>query len=122
PDVQAAFEALACAVVQRLPELSVVAVTGSSGKTSTKDLLAQVLAEHGPTVAARESYNSEVGVPLTVLQVKPDTRHLVVEIGARGVGHIAHAVQVVRPDVSVVLNVGSAHLGEFGSVEAIAAA
>jgi UDP-N-acetylmuramoyl-tripeptide--D-alanyl-D-alanine ligase len=73
-------------------------------------------------VAARESYNSEVGVPLTVLQVRPDTRHLVVEVGARGVGHIAHAVQVVPPDVSVVLNVGSAHLGEFGSVEAVAAA
>ena len=121
-DVQAAFEALARGVVDRLPDLSVVAVTGSSGKTSTKDLLAQVLAELGPTVAARESYNSEVGVPLTVLQVRPDTRYLVVEMGARGVGHIAHATRVVPPDVSVVLNVGSAHLGEFGSVEAVAAA
>ena len=110
-------------VLDRLPELSVVAITGSSGKTSTKDLLAQVLADLGPTVAARESYNSEVGVPLTVLQVRPDTRYLVVEIGARGVGHIAHATRrVVPPDVSVVLNVGSAHLGEFGSVEAVAAA
>jgi UDP-N-acetylmuramoyl-tripeptide--D-alanyl-D-alanine ligase len=121
-DVQAGFEALARGVVDRLPDLSVVAVTGSSGKTSTKDLLAQVLADLGPTVAARESYNSEVGVPLTVLQVRPDTRYLVVEVGARGVGHIAHAMTVVPPDVSVVLNVGSAHLGEFGSVEAVAAA
>ena len=119
-DVQAAFEALARAVVDRLPDLKVVAVTGSSGKTSTKDLLAQVLAELGPTVAARESYNSEVGVPLTVLQVRPQTRYLVVEMGARGVGHIAHACRVVPPDVSVVLNVGSAHLGEFGSVQAVA--
>ncbi|HKG48938.1 MAG TPA: UDP-N-acetylmuramoyl-tripeptide--D-alanyl-D-alanine ligase [Actinomycetales bacterium] len=119
-DVQAAFEALARGVVDRLPDLTVVAVTGSSGKTSTKDLLAQVLSELGPTVAARESYNSEVGVPLTVLQVRPDTRYLVVEMGARGVGHIAHATRVVPPDVSVVLNVGSAHLGEFGSVEAVA--
>ena len=121
-DVQAAFEALARGVVDRLPDLTVVAVTGSSGKTSTKDLLAQVLSAMGPTVAARESYNSEVGVPLTVLQVRPDTRYLVVEVGARGVGHIANAIRVVPPDVSVVLNVGSAHLGEFGSVQAVAEA
>jgi UDP-N-acetylmuramoyl-tripeptide--D-alanyl-D-alanine ligase len=119
-DVQAAFEALARGVVDRLPDLTVVAVTGSSGKTSTKDLLAQVLSGLGPTVAARESYNSEVGVPLTVLQVRPDTRYLVVEMGARGVGHIAHACRVVPPDVSIALNVGSAHLGEFGSVQAVA--
>jgi UDP-N-acetylmuramoyl-tripeptide--D-alanyl-D-alanine ligase len=119
-DVQAAFEALARGVVERLPELTVVAVTGSSGKTSTKDLLAQVLSGLGPTVAAPESYNSEVGVPLTVLRVRPETRYLVVEMGARGVGHIAHATRVVPPDVSVVLNVGSAHLGEFGSVQAVA--
>ena len=122
PEVQAAFEALARGVVDRLPDLTVVAVTGSSGKTSTKDLLAQVLAELGPTVAARESYNSEVGVPLTVLQVRPDTRYLVVEMGARGVGHIAHACRVVPPSISIVLNVGSAHLGEFGSVQAVAGA
>jgi UDP-N-acetylmuramoyl-tripeptide--D-alanyl-D-alanine ligase len=121
-DVQKAFEALARAVVDRLPDLTVVAVTGSSGKTSTKDLLAQVLSAHGPTVAAPESYNSEVGVPLTVLRVRPDTRYLVVEMGARGIGHIAHATTVAPPDVSVVLNVGSAHLGEFGSPEAVAKA
>jgi UDP-N-acetylmuramoyl-tripeptide--D-alanyl-D-alanine ligase len=121
-DVQAAFAALAHEVVRRVPGLVVVAVTGSSGKTSTKDLLAAVLSELGPTVAPRESLNGEVGVPLTALRVDPSTRYLVLEMGARGVGHIRYLTDMVRPDVSVVLNVGSAHLGEFGSVEAIAEA
>ena len=121
-DVQAAFAALAHDVVRRVPGLVVVAVTGSSGKTSTKDLLAAVLGELGPTVAPRESLNGEVGVPLTALRVDDATRYLVLEMGARGTGHIRYLTQIVRPDVSVVLNVGSAHLGEFGSVEAIAEA
>lgn len=119
-DVQAAFGALAHEVVQRVPGLLVVAVTGSSGKTSTKDLLASVLSELGPTVAARESLNGEVGVPLTALRVESSTRYLVLEMGARAVGHLRYLTDLVQPHVSVVLNVGSAHLGEFGSVEAIA--
>lgn len=101
---------------------TVVAVTGSSGKTSTKDLLAAVLATAGPTVAARGSYNSEVGVPLTALRIEADTRYLVLEMGARAGGHLAYLTSIAPPDVSVVLNVGSAHLGEFGSRAAIAAA
>jgi UDP-N-acetylmuramoyl-tripeptide--D-alanyl-D-alanine ligase len=122
PDVQEAFERLARAVVDRLPGATVVAVTGSSGKTSTKDLLAQLLARLGPTVASAESFNGEVGVPLTVLRATAETRYLVVEMGARGVGHIAHLTSIAPPTISVVLNVGTAHLGEFGSVEAIARA
>ena len=121
-DVQAAFAALAGDVLARVPGLRVVAVTGSSGKTSTKDLLAQVLAAHGPTVAAQESFNGEVGVPLTALRVEAGTRHLVLEMGARGAGHLTYLTRIAPPDVAVVLNVGTAHLGEFGSVEAIAAA
>ncbi len=121
-DVQAAFAALAHAVVARVPGLTVVAVTGSSGKTSTKDLLAQVLATHGPTVAAQESFNGEVGVPLTALRVDAGTRYLVLEMGARGAGHLRYLTSMVAPHVAVVLNVGSAHVGEFGSVEAIAEA
>jgi UDP-N-acetylmuramoyl-tripeptide--D-alanyl-D-alanine ligase len=122
PDVQDAFERLARAVVDRLPEATVIGVTGSSGKTSTKDLLAQLLSRHGATVASAESFNGEVGVPLTVLRATSETRYLVVEMGARGAGHIEHLTLIAPPSVSVVLNVGSAHLGEFGSVEGIARA
>ncbi|GAB3689291.1 UDP-N-acetylmuramoyl-tripeptide--D-alanyl-D-alanine ligase [Angustibacter aerolatus] len=121
-DVQVAFDALARHVVSALPEATVVGITGSSGKTSTKDLLAHVLAGAGPTVATDRSYNGEVGVPLTVTRAEPSTRFLVVEMGARGTGHIAHLTTIARPDVAVVLNVGQAHLGEFGSVDAIAVA
>jgi UDP-N-acetylmuramoyl-tripeptide--D-alanyl-D-alanine ligase len=122
PDVQAAFAALAVGVLGRLPDLEVVAITGSSGKTSTKDLLAQVLGGHRPTVATERSFNGEVGVPLTVLRADRSTRYLITEMGARGVGHIRYLTGIARPQVAVVLNVGSAHLGEFGSVAAIASA
>ncbi len=122
PDTQDAFAALARAVLERLPGIAVVGITGSSGKTSTKDLLGAVLATAGPTVAPVGSYNSEVGVPLTVCRVRPDTRFLVVEMGARGVGHIRYLAEMAPPRVGVVLNVGTAHVGEFGSREAIARA
>jgi len=100
----------------------VLALTGSQGKTSTKDLLGQVLAGLGPTVATRGNLNNELGVPLTVLRIEEDTDHLVVEMGARGLGHIAELCRIAPPDVAAVLNVGTAHLGEFGSREAIAQA
>ena len=102
--------------------LRCVAVTGSSGKTSTKDLLGQVLAAHAPTVSPQGSFNNEIGVPLTALRVNADTRYLVSEMGARGGGHIAWLCGIVPPDVGLVLNVGHAHLGEFGSVAGIAQA
>ncbi len=120
--VDAAMGRLARALLDRLPDCTVVGVTGSVGKTGTKDLLGQVLATAGPTVAAEGSYNGEVGVPLTVLRADESTRFLVVEMGARGVGHIAYLTTVAPPRVGVVLNVGTAHLGEFGSREAIARA
>ncbi len=121
-DVQTAFGRVARGVVDRASGLRVVAVTGSSGKTSTKDLLAQVLARAGETVAPVGSLNGEVGVPLTVCRVAPTTRFLVAEMGARGIGHIAYLTTIAPPDVSVVLNVGVAHVGEFGSRAAIAQA
>ncbi len=102
--------------------LRVVAVTGSQGKTSTKDLLAQVLEAAGPTVAPHGNFNNEVGLPLTVARIGPDTRYLVAEMGARGIGHIAYLCAIAPPEIGIVLNVGTAHLGEFGSVEAIAVA
>jgi UDP-N-acetylmuramoyl-tripeptide--D-alanyl-D-alanine ligase len=109
-------------VIDKLPDLRIVAVTGSQGKTTTKDLIASILEQAGPTVAAEGSFNNEIGVPLTALKATPLTRYLVVEMGARGVGHIAYLCEMTPPDVSVVLNVGVAHLGEFGSQERIAMA
>ena len=101
---------------------TVVAITGSSGKTSTKDLVAAVLSAMGPTVSAAGSFNTEVGLPLTILSADEDTEYLVLEMGMRGEGHISYLVDIARPDVGVVINVGSAHLGMLGSREAIARA
>ncbi|HEY6687027.1 MAG TPA: UDP-N-acetylmuramoyl-tripeptide--D-alanyl-D-alanine ligase [Propionibacteriaceae bacterium] len=102
--------------------LQVVGITGSVGKTSTKDLLAQVLEQAAPTVAAAGNLNNELGVPLTVGCIAPETRFLVVEMGARGIGHIAYLCDIAPPRVGVVLNVGQAHVGEFGGQAAIAQA
>jgi UDP-N-acetylmuramoyl-tripeptide--D-alanyl-D-alanine ligase len=121
-DVERAFGRLARGVLGAAHDVTVIAITGSSGKTSTKDLLAQVISALGPTVAAEASYNSEVGVPLTVVRIDEDTRYLVVEMGARGPGHLAYLTGIAPPDISVVLNVGTAHVGEFGSREAVAVA
>jgi UDP-N-acetylmuramoyl-tripeptide--D-alanyl-D-alanine ligase len=121
-DIQAGLASLARAVIDRHPDLRVIGITGSSGKTSTKDLLASVLATAAPTVAPVGSLNSEVGVPLTVFRVTPQTRFLVVEMGARGVGHIAYLTRIAPPSIGIELNVGTAHVGEFGSREAIAVA
>jgi UDP-N-acetylmuramoyl-tripeptide--D-alanyl-D-alanine ligase len=102
--------------------LTVLALTGSVGKTGVKDLLGTICAAAGETVSPPGSLNNELGVPLTVLAAGPATRYLVLEMGARGVGHIEYLTSIARPDVAAVLNVGTAHLGEFGSVDAIAAA
>ncbi len=101
---------------------TVIAITGSQGKTSVKDLLAHVLAPWGPTVAPEGSYNNELGVPLTVLRAELETSFLIVEMGARGLGHIAGLCRIAPPDVAVVLNVGRAHVGEFGSPDVTAQA
>nr|WP_187361470.1 UDP-N-acetylmuramoyl-tripeptide--D-alanyl-D-alanine ligase [Phytoactinopolyspora mesophila] len=121
-DSEGALGRLARSVLDRLPQLTVVGVTGSSGKTTTKDLLSQVLAPLGPVVAPPGSYNTEVGVPLTVLTADESTRTLVVEMGARGVGHIRYLCGIAPPRAGVVLNVGSAHLGEFGDRDTVARA
>jgi UDP-N-acetylmuramoyl-tripeptide--D-alanyl-D-alanine ligase len=121
-DVVSALGRLARSVTGRLPATTVVGITGSTGKTSTKDLLAQVLAHAGPTIATPGSFNNEIGMPLTALTADADTAHLVLEMGARGVGHIAYLCGITPPTVGVVLNVGTAHVGEFGGREAIAQA
>jgi UDP-N-acetylmuramoyl-tripeptide--D-alanyl-D-alanine ligase len=99
-----------------------VGITGSAGKTTTKDLLAGVLAAQGNTVSPQGSYNGEIGVPLTVFRADSSTRYLVIEMGATGVGHIRYLADMVKPDIGVVLAVGTAHAGEFGGVENIARA
>jgi len=113
---------LAAAVLARLPDLVIIGITGSSGKTSTKDLIGDVLTRWGPTVCPTGSYNNDLGVPLTVLRADEQTRFLVLEMGSRGVGHIARLTDIARPVIGVVLNIGSAHLGEFGSTETVALA
>ncbi|MGW2633976.1 UDP-N-acetylmuramoyl-tripeptide--D-alanyl-D-alanine ligase [Streptomyces chattanoogensis] len=120
-DVVAALGALARAVVERLGT-KVVALTGSAGKTSTKDLIAQLLQRHGPTVWPEGNLNNEIGLPLTALRADASTRHLVLEMGARGVGHIRYLAGLTPPEIGVVLNVGTAHIGEFGGREQIAVA
>jgi UDP-N-acetylmuramoyl-tripeptide--D-alanyl-D-alanine ligase len=100
--------------------MTVIAITGSVGKTTAKDMTADVLAGSGPTVSPPGSFNNELGLPLTVLEADESTRFLVLEMGARGKGHIAHLCGVAPPSIGVELGVGTAHIGEFGSQEAIA--
>lgn len=121
PDVLAAMGRIASAVAAQYTG-TVIALTGSAGKTSTKDILESVLSLDGPTVANRKSFNNEIGFPVTVSRVKPDSRYLVLEMGARGKGHIASLCAMVRPVIATVLGIGSAHIGEFGSRHAIAEA
>ncbi|MEO7006590.1 MAG: UDP-N-acetylmuramoyl-tripeptide--D-alanyl-D-alanine ligase [Terrimesophilobacter sp.] len=117
----AALAALAHSVVARVRAegaLSVVAITGSNGKTTTKNMVRAILESSGPTVAPEGSYNNHVGAPLAMLAVDHDTRYLVVEMGANHVGDIAKLISIVTPDVAVVLKVGFAHAGDFGSLAA----
>ncbi|MCR2792460.1 UDP-N-acetylmuramoyl-tripeptide--D-alanyl-D-alanine ligase [Microbacterium sp. zg.Y625] len=120
-DAVAALADLAREVVARVRaggRLRIVGITGSNGKTTTKNMLARILQDEGETVAPRASFNNEVGAPLTMLRVTHDTRFLVSEFGASGPGEIARLAGLVQPDVGVVLMVGMAHAGGFGGVEA----
>ena len=121
-DVPAALAALARFVVDALPAARIAGLTGSSGKTSTKDLAAQLVERLGPTIAPAGSYNNEFGHPLTVLRADASTRYLVLELSARGIGHIAYLCRVAPPRYGVVLNVGHAHAGEFGGLDQVARA
>ena len=121
--VLAALAKLAAHVAAELVAggLVIVGVTGSSGKTSTKDLLAAVLEPLGEVVAPPGSFNNELGHPWTVLRATTETDYLILEMSARHPGNIAALARIAPPSIAVVLNVGTAHLGEFGSREAIAA-
>jgi len=119
-DVVVALADLAREVVSRVRQeghLTVIGITGSNGKTTTKNLVGALCQRLGPTVLAKASFNNEVGAPLTMLRVEQDTRYLVLELGASGVGHIARLTDIASLDIGVVLMVGLAHAGEFGGFE-----
>lgn len=120
-DTVEALGLLARGVVERVRRhgnLKIIGITGSNGKTTTKNLLAAMTSQLGETVAPVKSFNNEVGAPLTMLRITESTRFLVAEMGASGEGHIARLVEMAHPDIGVVLMVGLAHAGEFGGIEA----
>ena len=119
-DVLVAVRALAAYVRKQLPKLIVIGITGSSGKTTTKDLLASILSSRANCVSTKASFNNELGAPITLLECDANTKYCILEMGARHQGDIAALCEMARPNVGVVLRVGTAHLGEFGSVEKIA--
>ena len=119
-DVLIAVRALAAYVRTQLPNLKVIGITGSSGKTTTKDLLASILSSRARCVSTKASFNNELGAPITLLECDTETTFCILEMGARHQGDIAALCEMAQPDVGVVLRVGTAHLGEFGSVEKIA--
>lgn len=121
-DTQKALGDLARLVVSRLPGLTVIGLTGSSGKTSTKDLIAQLIRPCGETVSPEGSFNNEIGHPLTALHAVPTTKYLVAEMGARHLGDITYLCGITPPRVGLVLNVGTSHIGEFGTQDNIAVA
>ncbi|MEY5030157.1 MAG: hypothetical protein RLZZ334_104 [Actinomycetota bacterium] len=119
-DVIEAVSILAAFVRKRLTNLKVIGITGSQGKTSTKDLLSHMLSNVGPTVAPKGSFNNDLGLPITLLECDEHTQFCILEMGARHKGDIARLCEIAQHDIGVVLTVGTAHLGEFGSVEGIA--
>ena len=119
-DVGQALLDLTSYVRSKLTGLKLVGITGSQGKTTTKEFLASILQLVGNTVATEGNFNTDIGVPLTILRCDEQSKYCIVEMGARHVGDIAKLTKVAVPDVGVVLVVGRAHLGEFGSVEALA--
>ncbi|MFP5501622.1 MAG: UDP-N-acetylmuramoyl-tripeptide--D-alanyl-D-alanine ligase, partial [Candidatus Sericytochromatia bacterium] len=121
PDTQAALGAIARAHRRQLG-LKVVAVTGSSGKTSTKEMIAAYLGARWPVAKTIGNENNEIGVPLTLLRLSGEHRAAVVEMGMRGLGEIAYLAGLAEPDVGVITNIGVAHLERLGSVEGIARA
>lgn len=120
PDVTVAIGVLAGYIRNQLKTLTVIGITGSQGKTTTKELLSAVLGTKAETVSPQGNNNNELGVPITLLQCTPETQYCIVEMGARHQGDIAKLAEIAKPNIGVVLKVAAAHLGEFGSLEIIA--
>ena len=121
-DVAEALSKLAIHVRNQLQSMTVIGITGSQGKTTTKDLLRHILSVSGETIAPEESLNNELGVPLLILRCSESTKYCIVEMGARHLGDISYLAKIAQPHIGVVLTVGKAHVGEFGSREIIAQA
>ena len=121
-DVSTALSLLATHVREKLSDLHVVGITRSQRKTTTKELLFEILATHGKTIATKGNNNNELGVPLTILRCDHTTQYCIVEMGARHVGDMAALSKIAKPNIGVVLRVAAAHIGEFGSLEKIALA
>jgi len=121
-DVLDSLGKLAAFVRLQLPDLKVIGITGSQGKTTTKDLLHHILESVGPTIAPENSFNNELGAPLNLLRCDEKTKYCIAELGARNLGDIGNLAAIVKPDIGIVLKVGSAHLSEFGTRENIAKA
>lgn len=119
-DVTRAVSALASYVRRELTQLKVVGITGSQGKTTTKELLAEILRAEGETVSPKGNNNNELGLPITLLKCTPETQFCIAEMGARHQGDIAALAKIAAPQIGVVLRVAAAHIGEFGSLEKIA--
>jgi UDP-N-acetylmuramoyl-tripeptide--D-alanyl-D-alanine ligase len=119
PDVLQALGQLGTLLRERLDPV-VVAITGSNGKTTVKEMVASILRRRGEVLATRGNYNNELGVPLTLFELEPKHRWAVLELGASKPGDIEYLARMVRPDVAVVTNIGPAHLGGFGSIEGVA--
>ena len=120
-DTLDAYQQIAC-LGRRQLAAPVVAVTGSAGKTTTRELIKAVLAPLGPIWASSGNQNNDIGVPLTLLGARPEHAAVVVEMGMRGLGEIDRLSRCAEPDVTVITNIGTAHIGRLGSREAIAAA
>lgn len=120
-DAHAALGVIAASVRQR-SQAKVVGITGSTGKTTTKDILAALCAPHLRTVASEGNYNNELGVPLTLCRIEPDTELCIVEMAMRGLGEIAYLASIAKPHVAVITNIGPVHLEFLGEVEQVARA
>jgi UDP-N-acetylmuramoyl-tripeptide--D-alanyl-D-alanine ligase len=122
PDDEFAAMAELGRAVRECSEARVVAITGSSGKTSTKDILAALCRPVARTIAAEEGHNNEIGLPLTMTRLEPDTEVLIAEMGMRGLGEIAALCEVARPEIGVITNIGPVHLERLGTIERVAQA
>ncbi|MGB5878141.1 MAG: Mur ligase family protein, partial [Psychrobacter nivimaris] len=118
-DTRLALGQLAAYRRQQHTDLTVIAITGSSGKTTCKEMLGSIFGRLAPTLITRGNLNNDLGVPMMLLELSDHHRYAILELGANHIGEIAYTTEIVQPDVACILNIGTAHLGEFGSREGI---